>query len=188
MIIVPLKARGRSIGLLWLYYSTRSKRTYRPADLAFVEEIAARAALAIENARLWREAQNAIAARDEFLAIASHELRTPLTSMLLGVQGELRKLSKHPEHIPTRAENETWLTSFHHQTARLAHLVEELLDVPKMSSGKMELAREEVDLGIVVRGAADSLVREAKKSGCALDVTVEEGSSVGGTRRAWRRS
>jgi signal transduction histidine kinase len=175
MMIVPLKARGRSVGLLWLFYASRSKRTYRPADLAYVEEIAARAALAIENARLWREAQDAIAAREEFLAIASHELRTPLTSMLLGVQGELRRLAKHPEHAPTREEAETFLTSFMHQTTRLAHLVEELLDVSTLSSGTLTMVCEEVDLGRVVRAAAEALGREARRSGCTLDVVVEEG-------------
>src|SRR5438132_978998 len=62
-ITVPLKARGRAIGLLWLYFA-RSRRAYARSDLAVAEEIAARAALAIDNARLFRELQEAVKARE----------------------------------------------------------------------------------------------------------------------------
>lgn len=175
MLIVPLMARTRAIGLLWLYYSTRSKRIYRPADLVFFEEIAARAALAIDNSRLWREAQEAIQARDEFLAIASHELRTPLTSMLLRVQGELRKLHKNPSHTPARAEVEAWLSSFNHQTVRLAQLVTEMLDISQMSSESVRLAPELIDLGDVVRQATVELAEDARKKGSALELEVPSG-------------
>jgi signal transduction histidine kinase len=175
MIVVPLKAHDRSIGLLWLYYSKRTKRVYRAPDLAFVEEIAARAALAIENARLWRESQEAIEARDEFLSIASHELRTPLTSMLLVVQGELRKLQKDPSYLPPRAEIETWLATFNRQTARLSHLVSEMLDASQMTSGTLELLPEEVDLGDVVREATLALGEDARKRGCIVSIDAPPG-------------
>jgi signal transduction histidine kinase len=175
MLIVPLKARGRAIGLLWLYYSTLSDRVYHSDDLAFVEEISARAALALENARLWRESEDAIKARDEFLSIASHELRTPLTSMLLNVQGELRKLQRDPNYLPNRAEIEAWLRSFNQQTGRLAHLVAQMLDVSNMTSGAVELEPEETDLGSVVREATQALVEDGQKRGCAISVDAQEG-------------
>ena len=179
MLIVPLMVRTRAIGLLWLYYSTRSNRVYRHADLALVEEIAARAALAIDNSHLWREAQEAIRTRDEFLAIASHELRTPLTSMLLRVQGELRKLDKNPSHAPARAEVEAWLGAFNQQTVRLAQLVTEMLDISRMATVAVRLAPEPVDLGEVVRQATAALAEDARKKGCALE--VEAPSGIGGT-------
>jgi signal transduction histidine kinase len=175
MLIVPLMARSRAIGLLWLYYSTRSNRVYRHADLALVEEIAARAALAINNSQLWREAQEAIRARDEFLAIASHELRTPLTSMLLRVQGELRKLDKNPSHAPARPEVEAWLGAFNQQTARLAQLVAEMLDISRMATDGVKLAPEPVDLGEVVGEAAVALAEDARKKGSALELQAPSG-------------
>ncbi len=175
MMIVPLKSGDRSIGLLWLYYSTRSNRIYRQADLAFVEEIAARAALAIENARLWREAQEAIEARDEFLSIASHELRTPLTSMLLRVQGELRRLQKDPSYAPSRAEVESLLASFNQQTGRLAQLVAELLDVSRMATEVLRLSPQEMDLGDVVREATLALSEDARKKGCVIGLEAPHG-------------
>ena len=73
---MPLLARGRTIGTLTLI-AAESARQYGPDDLALAEALAARAALAVDNARLYGEAQAAVRARDEFLSIASHELRTP---------------------------------------------------------------------------------------------------------------
>jgi signal transduction histidine kinase len=180
MIIVPLKARKgeeptRPIGLLWLYYSTRSGRVYQPSDLSFVEEIAARAALAIENARLWRASQEAIQARDEFLTLASHELRTPLTSMLLTVQGEQRRLKKNPSYTPSRAEVEAFLGSFNQQTGRLAQLISQMLDVSRMTSGTLQLAPEETDLSSVVCEVAQTLSEDAHKQGSAIEVDAPAG-------------
>jgi signal transduction histidine kinase len=170
-LIVPLRARGRAIGLLWLYFA-RSKRTYAKEDLPVVEEIAARAALAIENARLWREAQDAIRTRDEFLAIASHELRTPLTSLLLRVQGELRRLHREPTYAPSHDDLRVWLGATNQQVGKLARLVEEMLDVSRMTLGKFRLAPEETSLGTLVREAVSTLAEEAGRRGCALDVAI----------------
>jgi signal transduction histidine kinase len=175
MIIVPLKARDRAVGLLWLYYSEGSERSYQASDLSFVEEIAARAALAIENARLWRKAQEAIQARDEFLTLASHELRTPLTSMLLTVQGELRRLKKDPSYAPSRAEVETWLGSFNQQTSRLAQLISQMLDVSRMTSGTLQLSPDRTDLARVVRDATLPLSEEALKKGSPITIDAAPG-------------
>src|SRR6266511_1849195 len=81
LLIVPLVARGQVHGALTLATS-ESGRQYDRRDLSFVEDLAARCALALDNAGLYREAQRAIVVRDQFLAIASHELKTPLTAML----------------------------------------------------------------------------------------------------------
>jgi signal transduction histidine kinase len=178
MIIVPMKARGRAIGLLWLYYSKKSSRSYSPADLSFVEEIAARAALAIENARLWRESQEAIEARDEFLSIASHELRTPLTAMLLRVQGELRKLQRDAGYAPARAEVEVLLRALNQQAGHLGQLVSEMLDVSGMTTEAVRLTPENMDLGEVVSQTALALTEDARKKGC--DLTVDAPSGVTG--------
>ena len=65
----------------------RRHGAYSGEDLEFAETLASRAALAIENGRLYREAQEALQARDEFLAVAAHEIRGPITSVHMAVQG-----------------------------------------------------------------------------------------------------
>ena len=96
-IVVPMRARGRSIGLLWLY-TMDSERRYDADDLALAEDLGRRAALAIDNARLYAEAQAAIRARDIFLTVASHELRSPLTALQIQVHSMRRMAARAAAH------------------------------------------------------------------------------------------
>ena len=85
-MVLPLRAQGRFLGAMTLA-SNRPARRFGAPDLAVAEELARRAALAIDNARLYREAKEAIRLRDDFLSIASHELNTPIASLKLATQG-----------------------------------------------------------------------------------------------------
>src|SRR5262249_6782638 len=90
-VVVPLKARGRTIGAMG-FFSSAADRRFDARDQALAEEIARRAAVAIDAARLYREARQALELRDEFLKVASHELRTPLASLLVSLQWLHEKL------------------------------------------------------------------------------------------------
>lgn len=146
--LVPLKARERVLGTLALMSSQAGR--FGPADLALVEELAYRAALALDNARLYHEARDAVQARDEFLSIASHELRTPLTSLQLLVQTLQRLIQQRTlDHIPPERWRQV-LEATEAQLHRLTRLVTDLLDVTRISQGRLELRRTPVDLAALV--------------------------------------
>jgi signal transduction histidine kinase len=149
LMLVPLRARGRALGTV-CFALTQSSRRYALADLAIAEDLAQRAALAADNARLYREAQDASRAKDEFLAVLSHELRTPLTPVLGWVR-MLRTGTLKPE-AASRA-----LETVERNTRLQVQLVEDLLDVSRIITGKLRLEIRPVALGDIVDAALDGL-------------------------------
>ncbi len=85
---MPLPARGQVLGVLSLASGTPGR--YGPADLDLVREVAHRAGIALDNARLHRETERAVRVRDEFLQVASHELRTPIAALTLSLDNLMR--------------------------------------------------------------------------------------------------
>ena len=162
-IIAPLRARGRILGALTLVHA-ESGRRYDAADLTLVEDLAARAALAVENARLYREAREAVRRRDDFLSVASHELKTPLTSLKLTVAALEREASRvgTPETFRAR------LDRIQTQGTRLAGLVDQLLDVSRMSAGKLVLELEPIDLAELASEVVQRFAEEAGRVGTPL--------------------
>jgi signal transduction histidine kinase len=156
MMIVPLVARGRVVGAITLVL-TESGRRYGPADLELAEELARRCALAIDNARLFASEQRsresadvANRAKDEFLAIVSHELRTPLNAIL----GWARMLatSTLPDHRRIGA-----LETIERNAIAMAQLIEDLLDMSRVVSGRLRIEVQRVDLLRVVEAALESI-------------------------------
>jgi signal transduction histidine kinase len=121
LMAVPLVARGHPLGSL-LLISSHPDRLYDRADLQLAEELAHRAALVIQNARLFEAAQRATQLRDEVLGIVAHDLRNPLNAILL--QASLLQGEKPAERI-VRA------------VARIDHIIQDLLDVNRMSGGRL---------------------------------------------------
>ena len=169
VLLVPLVAGGRTIGVLNLVWA-ESGRRYGNEDLEMMEELGRRAGLAVENARLYDEARVAVKLRDEFLSIASHELRTPLTSLRLKVDGILRASAKRKPIDPGRLVAR--IEGVDKQLGRLTELVDALLDVSRAAAGRVELSLDEVDLVAVVRNVAERFKDELTSSGGPLSVLV----------------
>ena len=154
-IWVPLATFGRVYGVLWLAEPSR----YTEDDLTLATELGHRLALALENALLYGQAQDAIQLRDDFLVVAAHELKTPLTPLLL----QLDSLEHHAsDKMRERIAHAT------RQAQRLARLVESIVDVTRMSKGQFDLDLGDVDLLEVVQRVVEAHASEAKRAGVEL--------------------
>jgi PAS domain S-box-containing protein len=147
-IVVPLVARGAVLGVITLIAT--EQRTYQAGDLVLANELAERAASAVDNARLYRAAQDANAAKDQFLATLSHELRTPLNAVY-GWARMLRAEQMQPE-MTQRA-----LLAIERNAEAQVQLIEDLLDVSRIITGKMRLDTQLLDVAAVISAALDSI-------------------------------
>jgi PAS domain S-box-containing protein len=168
-MVAPLVVKDAVIGALT--FVSAPKRRYTSEDLEVAEELARRAALSVENANLYRGAQEALQARDEFLSIAAHEIRGPITSIHMAVQG-LRKGRAPAQAMPKL------LDIIEREDHRLARFVDELLDLGNIRTGRIHLTFEDVDLGNVVREVSSRLGAELARTGSSLSIT-SEGHPVG---------
>jgi len=162
-IVAPLIARGRILGAITLVHA-ESGRRYDPADLTLAEDLAARAALAVENARLYREAREAVRKRDDFLSVASHELKTPLTSLKLTVAA----LEREAQRVASPESFRARLDRIQTQSTRLAGLVDQLLDVSRMSAGKLVLDLQPIDLTELAGEVVQRFAEEAGRVGTTV--------------------
>lgn len=147
-IIAPLMAYGRLFGALTCVITTPARGQYNAGDVTLIEEIAHRCALALDNASLYRQAREAITARDQFVSIASHELRTPITS----AKGYLQLLDRLLRAEPIDRER---LRSYAGRIAtgieRLEALVSDLLDASRTQQGRLDLIPAPCDLAEIGR-------------------------------------
>lgn len=174
-IVVPMVIRGELLGVFALVFS-HPARHYSQLDLAMAEDLGRRAALAIDNGRLYdeaqkavRQAQEALRARDEFLSIASHELRTPLSALVLQLAG-LQKLLHELRIENLNGKIVGKIDKAVKNTDRLSKLIDSLLDVSRIATGRLQLNREEVDLTEVVREVTERFSDQARQAGSVLRV------------------
>ena len=162
-LAVPLLSHERVIGVLAL--GDRKGRQFRQEDVLLAQGFAEQAALALENARLYAEARDANRAKDEFLATLSHELRTPLTAML----GWVRMLQSGTLDEATSARA---LRVIDRNTKLQAQLIDDLLDVSRIVTGKLSLELKAVDVGAVVETAIDAVTPAALAKSVELERRV----------------
>ncbi len=160
-MVVPLAARGRTLGAI-TFVSAESGRRYVGADLAMAEELGRRAGLAVDNARLFQDAQRAIRARDEVLAVVSHDLKNPLESVLLSASLLLRS--------PDAAQVRRYACAMQRSATRMDRLIRELLDLSRMDAGRFQVELRPEPLEPLVEEALAILGPVAQERGVALDV------------------
>jgi PAS domain S-box-containing protein len=165
-VSVPMLSQGRTFGVITFLGTTR-RTSFDAHDIALAEELARRAALAVDNARLYRNAQEANRAKDEFLANLSHELRTPMTAILgwthLLLLGDLE-----PDQL------DLGLRTIRQSGEAQAKLIDDLLDVSRIVTGKLHLTPVPVDLTAILQNAVAAIrpAAEAKKQRLEIDLTA----------------
>jgi signal transduction histidine kinase len=159
---VPLSSRGNMLGVL-TFCTAESGRRYTTLDLAVATDLAHRAAVAIENAHLYRDLQDMNRRKDEFLATLAHELRNPLAPLRHGLA--LLK-SDNPETL-----NET-RGVMDRQLQQMVRLVDDLLDVSRITRDRIDLRKEPMPLGRAVRSAIEISRPLIEAAGQALTVNL----------------
>ncbi|MFP2911329.1 ATP-binding protein, partial [Pyxidicoccus sp. 3LFB2] len=162
---VPLTTPEGVLGALTLGHSL-SGRHHTEEDLALALELARRATTAVQNAHLFHQTQQALRLRDDFLAIASHELKTPLTALKL----QLGRLQRGPGDADVR----TRASAAAQQVDRLGRLVRELLEVSRLSEGRLRLDPEPVDLVELCREVLGRFSDEMIRVGTAVHLSAPD--------------
>jgi PAS domain S-box-containing protein len=171
-IIAPLRARGEAIGTIMVGASGGG--TFDPEDVRPIEELAYRVAIAVTNARAYSAARDANRLKDEFLAIVSHELRTPLNAMR-GWTALARSGRLSPD------QEKQALVVIERNIDAQAQLVDDLLDISRIVSGKMLLDVRAVDLSRIIASALESVAPAAAAKGitCIPEIDGEIGLTRG---------
>ncbi|MHB1224379.1 MAG: PAS domain S-box protein [Gemmatimonadaceae bacterium] len=166
-LFVPLTVRGRVLGVLSAYSSSRSLTT---DDLALAQELARRAAMAIDNAQAYRAARRAATARDEVLGVVSHDLRNPLSAIIMC--GEALLTEDDPVEI-------TRVGDVIRSSARwMQHIIRDLLDVTAIEAGRLGMTIEQTTVSAVVEALAVMHAAAAREREVTLHTEIADGLTV----------
>jgi PAS domain S-box-containing protein len=173
-LAVPVKARSGEV-LGGLFFGHSRVGVFTPQHERLVEGAAAWASLALENARLYAHAERAGRAREEFLSIASHELRNPLNAVQLQLVG-LHRAAERQEATVSRDWVCERVGQATEDVARLVGLVHNLLDVSRITAGRLELEPEDIELDAVLRSVAGRFRHQLRKGQLTLDLPCVRGT------------
>ncbi len=163
-ICVPLKSRGAVLGAL-TFVTAESGRIYEPDDVRAAEDLSHRAVIALENAQLLASLKDADRRKDEFLAMLAHELRNPLAPIRNAAQIFRAK-------APPIRELQWGIDVVERQVHQMTRLVDDLLDVSRITRGRVELRRERVDLATAFETAIEASRPLMEKWGHQLSVAL----------------
>jgi PAS domain S-box-containing protein len=164
-MVVPLRARGRVLGRMTL---VSARRIYMDRDLALADDLSRRGATALDNARLYGEVQESDRRKEEFLAVLAHELRNPMTPLLTCL--ELMRSGHADQDSIAR-----WREIMERQVRNLARLVDDLLDVSRITRGKIELRKQSIDLAVIGARAVETTRPLIQSRGISLGVSIPPG-------------
>jgi PAS domain S-box-containing protein len=168
-VCVPLVARGTSIGALTLVHA-ESNRRYVAADVAIATDLARRAAVAVENARLYERLREEDRRKDEFLATLAHELRNPLAPVRTGLD-VLRT-------APAGAATERVRAVMERQIGHMTRLIDDLLDVSRVTRGQIDLQLEPLDIAAFVAAGLEASTPVIEAAGLELTVQLPDVPAV----------
>jgi len=181
VMIVRLEAGAERYGTLTVSSDTRS---YTEDDLAFLKQVAFRVAAFMDHQELLARLHETVRVREELMSVASHEVRTPLTSirllmdLLLTLAGDGEKFKNSSARVLDVLRRAV------EQVNQCTSLLDQLLDLSRVESGKLELVREPVDLGDLAEDAVRLLMMQAKSAGVSVEIerTGELGALGDGAR------
>lgn len=167
-LTVPLRARGKPVGALCLISST-SSQAYGPHEIRLAEELAHRAALSIDNARLYRTADKAVKARDDVLGIVAHDLRNPLNAIILQLQLLLRRREDPQGRWQKPAE------LIRSSALQMHRLIQDLLDVAQLEAGALSIELSHLSPAQLLSEVAEVQQPLAAASSIELELHSTEG-------------
>ncbi|HET9449433.1 MAG TPA: PAS domain-containing sensor histidine kinase, partial [Aggregicoccus sp.] len=165
-VVVPLRARGRSLGALALLHTGHSSRTFGERELALAQELAHRSALAIDSAQLYARAQEATRMRDEVLGVVAHDLRNPLHTVTLTARQLLGRRQADP--VAERGMERVLRSA-----QRMDRLIQDLLDVVRVEAGTLALHPEPHSAAQLVQAVVEPLRPLAAEAQLTVEVRVE---------------
>jgi signal transduction histidine kinase/FixJ family two-component response regulator len=168
-LCLPLVAQGTAMGALTLV-RTSADRAFKPEYVGFAKELAARISMALHSAQLYRQAREAIRARDEFLSVASHELNTPLGTLMLQFEEALLPDPAEQPGGPVSERRRVAIARARRQLDRLSRLVSSLLDVSRVTAKRLQLELTIVDLSTTAREVGEQFAAELARVGCTLRI------------------
>lgn len=176
---LPLMARGRTLGVLTLIASETNRR-YAPKDLALAEDLATRASMSVDNARLYQAAQTALRTRDNLLALVSHDLKNPLSSILMSTSLIERAVDRGQG--PENVRRHTGIIQ--RSAARMESLIGDLLDLASIEAGQLSVEHVPTDVDALLREALELHSPLAQDKSIALHLHVDPpGCQVAGDGR-----
>jgi PAS domain S-box-containing protein len=164
LLYVPMSSRGTTLGVLTLA-SLDENRTFAGADVLFASDLASRIATAVDNARLYSEAKDAVRAREDILSFVAHDLRTFLFGSRLGVDTLLRTVQP-----VERRRGWKELDRIQRLNAQMARMIEDLLDVSSIDAGRLSMKLSDWPVTDLLAQAAETLSITAAVSGIAFKV------------------
>ncbi len=166
-IIIPLAARGRTLGTITFVYA-HSGRRFSTMDLTLAMELGQRAAIAVDNARLYHEAREAVRTREEVLAVVSHDLKNPLGTISLSANLLTRAAPEGEPGVRIRRHADT----IQRGAQRMDHLIRDLLDMASLREGKLTIERREHPVGQLIDEALALLEPLAVEKSLELQARV----------------